>query len=170
MCCKNFMIGSQRYKILYFHFEFYQSKHYMAGKMTDRLMMLLTAIGHFSLIKVTSENNQKSYLCELLLIVFFFAIKNTGSLQQMPLSPSTFSPATFVAGVSSLNDKIDPTWHKLAQKSQKKILRTFPRRHVAGDSFALTKNVLTKISFVKHGGKSSRSCFPSDMSLGILLI
>ncbi|GKE73581.1 homeobox-leucine zipper protein HAT22-like protein, partial [Tanacetum coccineum] len=36
---------------------------------------------------------------------------NCASLQQKPLFPARFSPATYVAGKKSLNDKNIPTWH-----------------------------------------------------------
>ncbi|GJU09855.1 hybrid signal transduction histidine kinase M [Tanacetum coccineum] len=36
---------------------------------------------------------------------------NVSTLQQKPLSPARFSPATYVAGEKSLNDKNTPTWH-----------------------------------------------------------
>ena len=112
------------------------------------------------------NSNQKDQQPSCIIFLGFSVWK---TLPHLPLSPSIFSPATFVAGVSSLNDKNKSYVAQILVEKSKKFWRTFPRRHVAGDSFALTKNVLAKISFVKRGGKFSRSFFPSDMSLGILL-
>ena len=60
-------------------------------------------------------------------------MKIFASLQQIPLSPSIFSPAIFVAGECQLNDKKVSYVAQILVEKVRYFFPTFPQRHVAGD-------------------------------------